>query len=231
MPRLSTRELCRDRASSESESRIELNLARQVRRRDDLAEVRRIDVDSRSGEADRIRNIEHIRREGQLQPFPNADFAPQAERLVQKMRHEEAKGSRARQIPERVGRRVGERGPVDVRNRARGQGVTAAIASIDAHVPVKRGVVAGDTRGGNARRIATGTDNGEWGTRREGNQTGNLPTADQTSHHRVAAAQAVTLAEGQAVNERAVENMPAIDGAQGFVEPPVERISIAADRP
>src|SRR5260370_17658013 len=101
MPRLSTRELCRDRASSESESRIELNLARQVRRRDDLAEVRRIDVDSRSGEADRIRNIEHIRREGQLQPFPNADFAPQPERLVQKRRHEEPKGRRAPPTPQR----------------------------------------------------------------------------------------------------------------------------------
>src|SRR5437899_1131969 len=84
---------------------------------------RRVDVGSGRREADRIRNIniEHIRRNDELQPFPNADFAPQAERLVQKMRHEKAEGGRSRQISEGVRRRIGERALIEVRNGAGGK--------------------------------------------------------------------------------------------------------------
>jgi hypothetical protein len=54
---------------SENNPRIELNLARQVSGRDDLTEVRGIDIGPGRSEVDGVRDVEHIGRNGEFQPL------------------------------------------------------------------------------------------------------------------------------------------------------------------
>src|SRR4029077_9631954 len=90
----------------EGNSSIQLKLARQVGSGRDLTEVGGIDIRSRCGKVDRIRDVEYVRRDGEFPAFINPEFPPYTDRFIDQVGYEQTQGSRSRQVSECVRSRV-----------------------------------------------------------------------------------------------------------------------------